>query len=123
MLVATIIWASGTNPANPINASHSDKLIHFLVFGLISILVVRLKNPVTWKWAVISFLLVSAFGALDEFRQSFTPGRAVEFEDWVADTLGAAVAVVFYKSVPFFQKILEVKLPTKSRQASRSEKE
>lgn len=122
LLIATIVWASGSNPTNPVNVSYSDKAIHFLVFGLIAILVVRMRRPVTWKWAIMTFLVVSGFGALDELRQSFTPGRSVEIEDWLADSLGAAAAIAFYKSLPMFSNLLEFKLSTKSRQESSSEK-
>lgn len=122
LLIATIVWASGSTPTNPVNISHSDKAIHFFVFGLIAILIVRIRRPVTWKWASMAFFIVSGFGALDEIRQSFTPGRSVETEDWIADSLGAAVAIACYKSLPMFSKLLELRLPTKSRQKAGSGK-
>ncbi len=52
-------------------------------------------------------LAVSLFGLSDEFHQAYTPGRAVEFADWVADTLGAVVAVFAYWKWDAYRRILE----------------
>ena len=52
-------------------------------------------------------LAVSLFGVADEFRQSFTPGRSVEFADWVADSLGAGAGVLLYTFWPFYRRLLE----------------
>jgi hypothetical protein len=41
-------------------------------------------------WAV---LLTSAFGAGDEWHQSFTPGRRAAIDDWAMDTASAALAL------------------------------
>ncbi|MDA1066526.1 MAG: VanZ family protein [Verrucomicrobia bacterium] len=113
LLAITIVLASGVNTTNPIDVNHSDKVVHFLVFGLIAIMVVRIQKPGTLIWALISFFVVSGFGALDEFRQSFTPGRSVEFADWLADTLGAGIAITSYKVLPWFSSFLEVNIPQK----------
>ena len=45
-------------------------------------------------WSAVA--IASLYGFSDEFHQSFTPGRGVEFGDWVADTLGALMAVTIY---------------------------
>ena len=117
LLIITIFFASGSsNIAGP-DVVNFDKLAHFLVFGLIGILILRCKRPVTWKWAIIAFLMTSTYGALDEFRQSFTPGRSVEWYDWYADTLGAFVSIFLYKTVPLYSKLLELKFSSKSGQA------
>lgn len=74
--------------------SGSDKVVHFAVYGLLGVLIRRLGRGA--RFALISVLLASAYGASDEWHQSFVPGRAAELADWVADTLGAAVAVGAY---------------------------
>ena len=40
----------------------------------------------------IAAILVSLFGAADEFHQSFVPGRSCTASDWMADTLGGCAA-------------------------------
>jgi len=86
-----------------------DKLAHFLVFGLVATAILRtpkLKN-LRVRSLIIAIVITSAFGALDEFRQSFTPGRSVEFADWLADTLGAVVAVSVYARWRGYRRLLE----------------
>jgi VanZ family protein len=39
-------------------------------------------------------VIASLYGASDELHQSFIPGRSPEIGDWVADTLGALIAVL-----------------------------
>jgi VanZ family protein len=84
-----------------------DKLAHFAVYGLFATLIVRAPGIRRWWWAIV---IVSLFGMTDEFHQSFTPGRAVEFNDWLADTLGGTVAVVAYTFWPWYRRLLESNL-------------
>ncbi len=46
----------------------------------------RLK---TWQVIVLAIVIASAYGATDEFHQSFIPGRTPDPFDWAIDTLGA----------------------------------
>ncbi|MFA5057622.1 MAG: VanZ family protein, partial [Opitutaceae bacterium] len=55
-------------------------------------------------WAIV---LVSVYGAATELLQSLTPYRSMEFDDWMADTLGAAVAVILYLSWMWYRRLLE----------------
>ncbi|MDP2136344.1 MAG: VanZ family protein, partial [Candidatus Didemnitutus sp.] len=85
-----------------------DKVAHFFVFGLLATLVVRNGFAARRAWMAVA--LVSAFGASDEWHQSMTPGRAMQLADWVADTLGAAVAVAAYAGWPLYRRVLEIPL-------------
>ncbi|MGJ8649120.1 MAG: VanZ family protein [Opitutaceae bacterium] len=114
LLTIAIFLASGTaRLATPdLGFTFSkDKLAHFLVFGLLATSFLRTPQLVNrgWKGALIAALLTSAYGASDEFHQSMTPERSVEFADWIADTIGAAVAVVVYLKWDLYKKILEWK--------------
>jgi len=79
------------------------------VFGLLATMIFRLIPPGSrnGRSALMVILAVSLFGLSDEFHQAYTPGRAVEFADWVADTLGAAVAVFAYWKWDAYRRILE----------------
>jgi VanZ family protein len=46
-------------------------------------------------WLVIA--IVSLYGISDEFHQSFVSGRSVDSTDWIADTVGAVLAVTGVK--------------------------
>jgi VanZ family protein len=60
-------------------------------------------------------VVTSAFGASDEWHQSFVPGRSAEVADWVADTAGAACAAVLYVRWTWYRRQLERVLPWPTR--------
>ena len=93
-LAAMIVVASGRSQVAAPELMNFDKVAHFGLFGLLATLVARNGWPARRAWVPV--LLVSLFGLTDEWHQSFTPGRSVEVADWVADTMGAMVAVVLY---------------------------
>ncbi|MBI5307718.1 MAG: VanZ family protein [Planctomycetes bacterium] len=83
---------------------HVDKVIHGIEFGILCTLICwsissghigaksiyRIALPIT---------LASIYGATDEYHQSFTPHRSVEFLDWVADTTGATIACFTWQAL------------------------
>jgi VanZ family protein len=79
----------------------SDKFVHFGAYlGLAVLLSISFhyqnKNLLLKKNFLIATLIIVAFyGLLDEFHQSFIPGRSSEFFDWLADFLGAAAGITF----------------------------
>lgn len=112
IIVTAVFFASGqTTIAAPKMELSVDKLAHFAVFGMLATSIIRLK-PFTnngWRGGLVVWILVAVYGGLDEYRQSFTPGRSVEFDDWLADILGAAAAVSLYLTWPAYRKFLEWK--------------
>jgi VanZ family protein len=107
LVAALVVVASGRSQVAAPGIMHIDKVGHGLVFGLIATLIVRIMDRRKGWWAVV---IVSLFGISDEFRQSFTPGRSVEFADWVADTVGALLAVTLYLRWGFYRRMLELRL-------------
>ena len=110
ILAVGIVGLSGEqSPPTPGFIPSFDKLAHFCVFGLLATLLFRLVPPTsrTARIAILVILAVSLFGLSDEIHQSFTPGRFVEFADWVADTLGATVAVLAYWKWDAYRNLLE----------------
>lgn len=117
-LAATIVYASGRGPVAAPDIVGIDKVTHFFVFGLLASLVARNGFLPGVGWMAV--LIVSLFGITDEFHQSFTPGRSVEVADWVADTLGAAVAVLVYARWEAYRRLMET--PLHWRRQTRVEK-
>lgn len=76
----------------------SDKVAHLLVYGVLGFLLGRAAGRSWgWSWKRAAFFAVvvsSAYGASDEWHQSFVPGRSVEAADWATDTIGAALAQI-----------------------------
>jgi len=106
-LAGLIVIASSRSAVAGPSVRNFDKVAHFFVYGLLATLVVRALMGTRAFWAIV---IVSAFGVSDEFHQHFTPGRSMEFMDWVADTLGATLAVALYTYWAWYRKLLEAPL-------------
>jgi VanZ family protein len=106
LAIVLLICSASAKPtvAGP-RIANFDKLVHFGVYGLLATLVCRQTRGA--RGAAWSLLAVSAFGATDEIHQYFVPGRYAEVADWVADTLGAAVAVLAYTRWTAYRACLE----------------
>ncbi len=81
---------------------YDDKVMHFLAYGLLSILALRdlqLEKPF-WsasKIRLIAILFSSLYGLSDEVHQSFVPERFASIGDFIADCCGSIVGCVFYQ--------------------------
>lgn len=74
----------------------SDKLIHFLEYMLLALLLLRAlskafpgRTPVAL--GITAFIIAVIYAASDEFHQSFVPGRNADALDWLSDSCGAAL--------------------------------
>ena len=75
----------------------SDKLVHGLVYALLGWLWCRALFRGRFGWVAcmgLAFGISSVWGLLDEWHQSFVPGRMAEAMDAVADIMGAAAGSV-----------------------------
>ncbi len=85
---------------------HIDKVQHFGYFlggsGLCCAWLFR-RNPGKPDWPrliLTAVALVSLVGLLDEYHQSFTPGRSGNDPyDWIADFLGAVMGAFVFKAL------------------------
>lgn len=104
-VAALIIAASSRSVVAGPNITNIDKMAHFGVYGLLGTLLCRVpfrRYPALW-----ALLAASAFGVTDEWHQSFVPGRSPDVRDWIADTLGAALAVGLYHGWSGYRRLLE----------------
>lgn len=94
-----------------------DKIAHFIIFGLVATSILRTPKfkDLSLRSLLIAALITSAYGAFDEIRQLLTPGRSVEFADWLADTSGAFAAVTVYAKWHWYRHLLEWRMPIKRR--------
>lgn len=79
----------------------TDKLGHFGVYAILGYLIIRattLNQPkkLIPRNLIFSAILALLYGASDEFHQYFIPGRCLEFDDFIADALGAIVAIMIF---------------------------
>lgn len=75
-----------------------DKALHSLLFGTLGFFLALLlmsdeSRPTLWHVLLVG-LLVMGYGGLDEYHQSFVPGRTPDFMDLLADTFGGLVSAL-----------------------------
>lgn len=100
LVAATIFWLSSRSvlPYGVSLPSPWDKLAHASAFGVLALtLELEFRHwsggfPLHRRHLWI-FVAVSLFGATDEFHQRFVPGRECDVLDWMADSMGAVIAL------------------------------
>jgi VanZ family protein len=103
-MAAVTYWSSqGNLPIDqPViaNAVHGlqHRIAHFFAFGLLALLACWAFDGLPRR-SMLAIALASAFGAADEWHQSFTPGRRAAVDDWLLDTVFAAIAVYGWVAV------------------------
>jgi len=109
LVLATVFFASSRSQIAAPQVIGIDKVAHFFVFGLLGNLIQRALPPSSRRtW--IAIVIVSLIGISDEWHQSFTPGRSVDFWDWFSDTSGATLAVSLYTWASWYRTLLETKI-------------
>jgi VanZ family protein len=82
------------------------KIAHFLLFGVLAVLVYRAligQGMSRKKAAIWAVSLAFFYGATDEYHQMFTQGREARMRDVLIDGFGAGV--VIYVIYRFFSKL------------------
>jgi VanZ family protein len=76
----------------------SDKILHFCAYLLVALLpAFGFRNPRQATRAALSMLIL---GFILEALQHFSPGRAVEFGDLVANTAGVTCGILLARFFP-----------------------
>lgn len=98
-----IYWLSSRQSLpTPMLFMHQDKIIHMGAYFIMGIFAWRFFNDYISKPLLISFISLcfcSLYGLSDEWHQSYVPGRDADVMDWIADTLGATLAlcIIFFR--------------------------
>lgn len=84
-----------TQEVQVLNVEHIiRKLAHFTIYTILGLLLMSLTETFDFtnkKRLLLSVLIGFIYACLDEFHQSFTPGRTPLFTDVFIDTLGVIV--------------------------------
>jgi len=108
-MLAIYIASDQPRLPSPPGVPHVDKIAHFCAYGLLATLWVR-ALAVRWplgRAALFAWIVTAAYGATDEFHQAYVPGRSLELADWLADSSGAATAVLLFTVWPAWRALLE----------------
>ena len=79
-----------------------DKVAHTIIYAALGATTYFVFTPEQrrvygWKAVLVSIVVVLAYGGLDEFHQSFIPGRKVSGGDLLADFCGGCLGVYLYR--------------------------
>ena len=93
-----IFLASSIPNLSRLPGGMSDKSGHSIGYALLGGLLLRALargrlREVTWLRGLVAVMLAGAYGASDEFHQSFVAGRSADRYDVAADFAGAAFGV------------------------------
>jgi len=105
ILYSVIIFYGSSIPKleTPIDVPFSDKIFHFVEYGVLGFLIVRAmthagpQDPISRRRMIwLAFLFCCFYGASDEFHQMFVVGRDAKLTDFLADSLGGFIGGLVY---------------------------
>jgi VanZ family protein len=74
------------------------KCAHLTEYFILSMLILRGlragEKGMHLRWALVTILIIAAYAALDEYHQSFVPGRTAAVGDVLIDTTGGIAAQI-----------------------------
>ncbi|MGZ8376714.1 MAG: VanZ family protein [Gemmatirosa sp.] len=90
-----VISTSWPNPGVP-DVGDGDKVVHLLAYALLAWLIGRALPPLARAPRRLAAVLIALvlFAALDEWHQSFIPGRSASVADWCADVAGIVLGLM-----------------------------
>ena len=101
LLWMILIFTASSIPSTTLpNNLPPDYISHFLeyfIFGFllntwISTKVIKKKPTIA---IILSMVICSLCGMMDEFYQSLIPGRVCDPRDWVTDSIGGSIGAIF----------------------------
>lgn len=78
---------------------------HFLVFFVLALLLInafRISGFNFNRSTLYTLIIAVIYAALDEYHQSFVPGRTAELKDVLTDSLGIIAGIGIYRTLLFF---------------------
>ncbi len=98
VLYMAAIFAVSAMPEPPSPPGLDDKTQHFAAYAGLGVVTLRATAGGTLAGlgpgsALAAWAIAVAYGASDEFHQSFVPGRTQDILDLRADAIGAAAAI------------------------------
>jgi VanZ family protein len=95
-----LIYVASSLPATPhLPGDPSNYTAHLGAYAVLAALVLRALARARWEGvtrraAVLAWLITALYGVSDEVHQRYVPNRYSAVDDWVADGIGAAAAIL-----------------------------
>ena len=115
IVLCAAIFVESSLPSNSypdLEFEFADKFVHIGIFFVLSIsaylsFIYQRKFEMLNKYSMFFVILfATVYGASDELHQYFVPGRSCDVFDWIADVIGATVAVLV---IIFLKKLFKNK--------------
>jgi VanZ family protein len=93
-MTAIFHFSSQSDPLPTLTEHVWDKLLHTVEYAGLAVLIFRgLDGEALRPWvaAALTVLLVSLYGASDEWHQLYVPMRSPDVQDWMTDTLAGGI--------------------------------
>jgi VanZ family protein len=99
--LAGIYWLSsrpelGTSESQPLVAL-VENLLHVPLFAGLAFCLLKTLSPgpeILWRVCGLVFLVTAVYAALDEWHQSFVPGRFASVGDFLLDVTGIVLVIL-----------------------------
>jgi VanZ family protein len=98
IIIPVLHWLFPTASSNTLFLMHHviRKCGHFVEYFVLSLLILRGirggRREMRLAWILAAIVIVAGYASLDEFHQSFVPGRTPAVSDVLLDTTGGAAA-------------------------------
>jgi VanZ family protein len=106
LVLAAVIWYLSSQPVlpRPKGLLGFDKFQHLVAYFALAAATALWFSREKWRrpgfgLPAFTAALGSVYGVIDEIHQYFVPGRDGSVGDWLADTLGACLAVAAVKLI------------------------
>lgn len=106
-MAAIFHYSSESHPLPALTEHVWDKLLHTIEYTGLAILLFRALHGERlgqWAAAILTVVLVSVYGATDEWHQSFVPLRDSDVYDWLIDTLAGVIGATASMLVLFVRR-------------------
>ncbi|HVL74572.1 MAG TPA: VanZ family protein, partial [Noviherbaspirillum sp.] len=91
--LSMIVLGSIPGQAESLSEVVHDKMLHFVAYGVLSVLVYGAVRGRLWVRGIGTIAVVGLLGAIDEGIQSFLPYRQASWADWQVDLIAALLTV------------------------------
>lgn len=110
LIMAAIFYFSSIPSKEMPSFGNWDALVkksgHILGYALLALAYLRGIHSPDWRAFSLALAGVILFAVLDEFHQSYVPGRTSTMVDVGIDTLGAFIGLTAARFSPWFQRRL-----------------